>query len=287
MKTLVCGATGFVGKHLTRALRDAGHIVIRGVRRPAEPDDIAVDFSKDTCKDVWLPRLVGINVVVNAVGVLRDSPGKPMQQIHAATPAALFAAATETAVERIVHISALGVDSGIATRYYSTKLQAEHALKTLPAQLRWMCLRPSVIYGEDGASAQMFRLLAKLPVHGLPMGGRQRLQPVHIDDICRAVTHWLADPNAVSQIVAAAGVEATDMRGMLDSYRQQLGHGSALHMTVPSILVRTAARIGDLIPSSPLCTDTLSMLNAGSTTDASNFSRLLGRTPKSYREFIA
>jgi len=287
MRTLVCGASGFVGRHLTRALRDAGHTVIRGVRRPAEPDDIAVDFCKDTGKDVWLQRLNGINAVVNAVGTLRDSPCKPMRQLHAETPAALFAAAAETKVERVVHISALGVDSGISTRYFSTKLQAENALKALPARLRWLCLRPSVIYGEDGASTKMFRLLARLPVHGLPMGGHQRLQPVHIDDICRAVTHWLADPNAVSQIVAAAGADATDMRGMLDSYRQQLGRGSALHINVPTLLVRTAALIGDLIPASPLCTDTLTMLNAGSSTDASIFSRLLGRTPRSYREFIA
>jgi len=287
MKILVCGATGFVGRHLTRALRDAGHTVIRAVRRPSEPDDIAVDFCNDTSKQIWLPRLNGINVVVNAVGVLRDTPGNPMQKLFAATPAALFAAAAEANVERVVHVSALGVDSGIATAYFSTKLLAEHALKALPAHLRWLCLRPSIIYGDDGASAQMFRLLAKLPVHGLPMGGRQRLQPVHIDDICRAVTHWLADPNAVSQIVAAAGAEATDMRGMLDSYRQQLGHGSALHIAVPSLLVKMAARIGDHIPASPLCSDTLTMLNAGNTTDASNFTRLLGRTPRSYREFIA
>jgi uncharacterized protein YbjT (DUF2867 family) len=287
MKILVCGATGFVGRHLTLALREAGHTVIRGVRRPGEPDDMTVDFCNDTSKEIWLPRLNGIKVVVNAVGVLRDTPGNPMQKLHATTPAALFAAATEANVERVVHISALGVDSGIATAYFSTKLPAEHALKALPAQLRWLCLRPSVIYGEDGASAQMFRLLAKLPVHGLPMGGRQRLQPVHIDDICRAVTHWLADPNAASQIVEAAGADATDMRGMLDSYRQQLGHGSALHIAVPSLLVTTAARIGDHIPASPLCSDTLTMLNAGSTTDASKFTRLLGRTPRSYREFIA
>ena len=132
----------------------------------------------------------------------------------------------------------------------------------------------------------MFRLLAKLPVHGLPMGGRQSLQPVHIDDICRATTHWLADPNACSQIIAAVGAEATDMRGMLDSYRQQLGHGSALHLSVPSLLVNTAARIGDHLPASPLCSDTLTMLNAGNIADASGFSRLLGRTPRSYREFI-
>jgi len=287
MKILVCGATGFVGRHLTRALRDAGHTAIRAVRRTGEPGDIAVDFCNDTGKDAWLPRLVGIDVVVNAVGVLRDNRNNPMHHVHGATPAALFAAAAETSVARVVQISALGVDSGLDTAYLSTKSLAEHALKALPAKLRWLCLRPSVIYGEDGASSQMFRLLAKLPAHGLPMGGQQRLQPVHIDDICRAVTHWLADPNAASQTVAAVGAEATDMRGMLDSYRQQLGHGSALHFAVPSLLVKTAARIGDHIPAIPLCSDTLAMLNAGSTADASKFTRLLGRTPRSYREFIA
>ncbi|MCK9189901.1 NAD-dependent epimerase/dehydratase family protein [Acidithiobacillus sp.] len=286
MKILICGATGFVGRHLTSSLREAGHTVIRAVRRPGEPGDIAVDFCNDTTREVWLPRLKGISVVINAVGLLRDSPGNPMQKLHAETPAAVFAAAAEANVERVIHLSALGVDSGIDTAYFSTRLLAEQVLATLPARLRWLCLRPSVIYGEDGTSAKMFRTQANLPVHGLPMGGRQRLQPVHIDDICSAVSHWLSDPNAASQIVEAVGAEATDMRGMLDSYRQQLGYGSALHISIPSLLVKMAARIGDHIPASPLCSDTLKMLSAGNTADAASFAKLLGRAPRSYREFI-
>jgi uncharacterized protein YbjT (DUF2867 family) len=118
------------------------------------------------------------------------------------------------------------------------------------------------------------------------MGGHQQLQPVHIDDICAAVARWLADPDAVSQIVAAVGAEATDMRGMLDSYRQQLGHGRALHISVPSLLAHAAACIGDHIPASPLCSDTLAMLSAGNTADAAGFTGLLGCAPRSYRQFI-
>ena len=190
MNILICGATGFVGRHLTQVLRDAGHAVTRAVRRPSEHGDIAVDFRNDTSKDIWLPRLKGINLVINAVGVLRDNTNTPMKKLHAETPCALFATCAEAGIERVVQLSALGVDSGIDTAYFSTRIVAEGALHRLPMQTRYLCLRPSVIYGEDGASAKMFTMLAKLPIHGLPMGGLQALQPVHIDDVCAAVAQW-------------------------------------------------------------------------------------------------
>lgn len=286
MNILICGATGFVGKHLAQALRDVGYVVIRAVRRPSELSDIAVDFRNDTSKEIWLPRLKGINVVINAVGVLRDNANTPMQKLHAETPSALFAACAEAGIERVVQLSALGVESGINTAYFSTRIAAEAALHRLPTQSRYLCLRPSVIYGEDGASAKMFKLLAKLPIHALPMAGLQALQPVHIDDVCVAVSQWLSNSNAMSQTVNVVGAEATTMRGMLDSYRQQLGLKPAWHIPVPSLLVKTAARIGDHIPVSPLCSDTLTMLAAGNTASASEFAKLLGHAPRGYQTFI-
>jgi uncharacterized protein YbjT (DUF2867 family) len=285
VKILICGATGFVGRHLTSYLRNAGHAVTRAVRHPTT-GDVAVDFRKDTTKSIWLPRVKGYDAVINAVGLLRDLPANPMRNSHSDAPAALFAAAVDANIQRIVHISALGVDSGIDTTYFATKLLAEKSLQTLPPQVRWLCLRPSVIYGEDGASARMFRAQARLPLHVLIAGGRQTLQPVHIDDICTAVLRWLAAPDPRSQIVAAAGADATTMRGMLDSYRKQLGHGAALHISIPQILGLIAARLGDFVPPSPLCSDTLKMLLAGSTADIADFTRLLGRSPRSYREFL-
>jgi len=287
MKILICGASGFVGRHLTTSLREAGHNVIRAVRRPSEPEDIAADFRNDTDKTAWIPRLDGIDVVVNAVGVLRNNADNPMQKLHTETPLALFEACVETEVTRIVHLSALGVDSGLDVPYFTTRLKTEHALHELPANIRTLCLRPSVIYGEDGASARMFRQMAKLPLHALPMGGTQALQPVNIADICAAVVRWLSAPDASSLTVEAVGAEATTMRGMLDSYREQLGHRPAWHVATPRLLVRLASRIGDFIPSSPLCSDTYAMLSAGNTASAEGFASLLGHQPRSYRTFIS
>ncbi len=286
MKILICGATGFVGRHLTATLRAAGHTVIRGVRKYSQPDDIEVDFCKDTTKEAWLPKLDGIDVVINAVGVLRDSTKQPMKLLHEQTPIALFSACQEAGVKRIVQVSALGVDKGIETPYFQTRRAPEAFLNALPDEIRWLILRPSVIYGEDGASAKMFRFQAGLPLHTLPAGGKQRLQPVHIDDICDAVNRWLVNPDAQNQTVSCVGLEATDMRGMLDSYRQQLHHSKALHISIPAFFVGVSARIGDFIPASPLCSDTLTMLNAGNTGDVTVFTELLGRSPRSYRTFV-
>ena len=286
MRILVLGATGFVGRHLTSTLRTAGHTVVRGVRKPSQSEDIKVDFCKDTTKEVWLPRLANVDVVINAVGVLRDTIKQPMKQILQQTPIALFSACQECGVKRIVQISALGIDNGIETPYFQNRRAPEAYLASFPETNRWLILRPSVIYGEDGVSAKLFLTQASLAIHPLPEGGRQCLQPVHIDDICSVVIRWLDDPDAQNQTVDAVGLEVTDLRGMLDSYRQQLRKSKALHITIPSWLIGLFAQAGDFIPTSPLCSDTLTMLNAGNTGNDEAFTKLLGRSPKSYRQFI-
>lgn len=287
MNILICGAGGFVGRHLTQILRQAGHNVLRGVRHPTQPGDVAMDFRADTLKTTWLPRLEGISVVINTVGVLRDGADKPMALLHVDAPAALFAACAESGVERIVQLSALGGDSGIDTPYFATRKAAEDCLRRLPNSIRRLVLRPSLIYGHDGASARMFRFLARLPVHVLPMGGLQSLQPVHIDDIAQAVKCWLDDDQAKNQTVDAVGAEPTTLRGMLDSYRMQMQRPPAVHVSAPSTLMRLAAYAGDHIPASPLCSDALTMLAAGNSSESADFSAVLGRPPRSYRHFIA
>jgi uncharacterized protein YbjT (DUF2867 family) len=178
------------------------------------------------------------------------------------------------------------VESEVQVPYLQCRREAEAVLFASTPPLRWLNLRPSVIYGEDGASAKMFRLLAALPVHALPMGGKQSLQPVHIDDLVDSVCRWLADDQAKSVSVNATGAGATTMRGLLDSFRQQAGRGRALHIPVPGFLVALGAKVGDLLPFSPLCSDTLTMLNAGSTGDNSGFAQLLGRAPRHFDHFI-
>ena len=287
MNILLCGASGFVGKHLEAALVSAGHKIKRGIRHPREPGDIAINYKNDVDMATWLPRLDGIDAVVNAIGVLRDSPAQPMSHLHDAAPRALFAAAAQHGIKRIVQISALGVGTGINASYMQSKQAADDFLQTL--NVDWAILRPSLIYGKDGASTRMFMLLSQMPVLMLPEGGRQNVQPVHIDDVAQAVVNLLAPETGsppLRQIIECVGAEEVTLGGLISSYRTQRGSKAPWVLAVPNILLSAVAWFGDRIPALPVGSDTLAMLAAGSRGDGDRFAKLLGRAPRSYREFL-
>lgn len=287
MRILICGAGGFIGHHLTLALERAGHEVLRGVRQARAANDVAIDFGSETTVAQWLPRLVGVDAVVNAVGVLRDRHNNPMQALHDAAPRALFAACAQQGVARIVQVSALGVGGPTRTRYFTSREAANHALTQLDGQLRYLLLRPSLLHGVGGASTRLWIGLARLPVFVLPAQAKNaRLQPAHIDDLTDAVTRWLDDPAAKSRTVDVVGSCATDLPGLIASYRAQLGLPPARCVPIPRPLAGLAARVGDRIPASLLCSDTLRMLEAGSHADPATFTELLGRSPRCFEDFI-
>lgn len=284
MKILVCGGSGFIGAALVRGLRAAGHEVVRGVRRPREPGDLAVDYAKDTDVAAWLPRLAGFDAVVNAVGIIAERPVVRFIDLHQHAPIALFEACARAGVRRVVQISALGADTG-DTAYFRTKNAADQALMQLPVE--WQILRPSLVYGEDGASASSFRMLASLPVIALPaLPASAAFQPVHLDDLVAAVQILIDPRTPPRQSVACTGATRHSFREMIAAYRDAMGLGAALWVKVPGFLMALAARITRFIPGVPLNPETWRMLQQGSAADAGDFARLLGRPPCGLADFI-
>lgn len=285
MRILVCGASGFIGSALTRGLRAAGHEVVRGVRHPREAGDIAIDFARDTSAATWIPRLAGIDAVVNAVGIIAERPGLRFVDVHERAPIALFEACVEAGVQRVVQISALGADTGDTT-YFRTKLAADTALMGQP--LEWQVLRPSLVYGEDGASAAAFRMLASLPVIALPSLPETALfAPVHVDDLVAAVLLAVDPGTPAGQCVECVGATRHTLRDMIATYRKAFRLCPALWLAIPRPIMAAAARVASLVPGVPLNPETWRMLQQGSAADAAGFSQLLGRQPRALANFMS
>lgn len=290
MKILVIGAKGFIGRHVCAALRERGHHVVAGVSRATDPaqDEVVVDFVQDTIEAAWLPRLAGIDAVVNAVGVLRDTAKRPMQAIHTDAPVALFKACAQAGVRRIVHVSALGI-AGQTNAYASTKLAAERALLdlTTAGQLDGVVLRPSIVFGPGGDSSQLFLGLSRLPMLVLPKPViRTRVQPVHVLELAQAVVHLLSTPHTHT-MMDLVGPEPVGMADFVASLRQQRGQSAAWVMPLPDWATRLSAQVGDWLPMGPWGTQALDLLSHDNVGDAQLLEQLLGRPATHHRDFLA
>ena len=283
MNILVCGANGFIGQALCARLEAGGHRVLRGVRHAVGPHDVAIDFAKDIDPDAWLARLAGVDVVINAVGILTDRRDATLDTVHCAAPCALFTACCRARVRRVIQISALGVERG-DTPYFASKYAADTFLQTLPLDYR--IVRPALVYGAAGTSARFFRMLASLPVHALPAGGHQRLRPVHVDDLAELVARLVVSPAAGNSVVDAVGGDEVEYREMLSGYRAALGFPPAARIALPGPLVGAAAALFGTLPGAMLTRDTWTMLRGGNTGDPAALAAVLGRPPRGLRSFI-
>ncbi|MBV8379266.1 MAG: NAD-dependent epimerase/dehydratase family protein [Paucibacter sp.] len=270
-KVLVCGVGGFIGHHIAAQLESAGFEVIA-------PRSSELDFGRMLEARAWLPRLKGVDAVVNAVGVLRDSPRRPMEIVHHRAPAALFDACAQAGVRRIVQVSALGIDNS-TTLYGRSKRAADEHLLALQERehLDATVLRPSIVFGRGGVSSQLFVRLARLPLLVLPAAAlRARVQPVAVDDLAEGVVRLLGAPQPAR--LSAVGPRALTLADFIASLRQQLGHGAARVLALPDAPSRWSARLGDCVPVQPWCSETLNLLQTDNVDEAAAFAAVLGRS---------
>jgi uncharacterized protein YbjT (DUF2867 family) len=296
MRILLTGASGFIGQHLLHALLAEGHHVVCAARKVKTSTDpkltfVHADFTKDTEKSVWSARLSGIDAVINAVGIFRESGAQTFRKLHTETPRALFAACAEAHhVQMVIQLSALGADRDADTAYHLSKREADDYLASLP--VRACIVQPSLVYGKTGASARMFKALASMPFTFRFGKSPQLVQPIHVDDLVAAIIgllhHKLAPsgPAETARRVPLVGPQAMSFTDYLAALRAAMGMGRLRVIPLPHGFARLLARLGRWLPGALLDEDSLRMLDRGNTADPTLTRLLAGRPPRPVSEFI-
>jgi uncharacterized protein YbjT (DUF2867 family) len=287
VRVLVTGAYGFIGSQIVTALATAGHEVTCAVRRPDRKGrfghlpTVECDFTRDLQPETWLPHLAGTDAVVNAAGILRERRGQSFDAVHRDAPRALFEACRRTGVPRVIQISALG--SPADTDFVRSKHEADTFLMQL--DLDWTILRPSVVYTTAGSygGTSLLRAMSALPwLLPVPGDGKQLLQPIHGEDLVRAVVALLQSGGRC--VLEAVGPQAITVTDYLRAFRRWLGFPQARIARAPHWLVLPAVWLGERLGRGPLGWTMYRMLQRGNVGAADSFERFsaaIGFRPRS------
>jgi NADH dehydrogenase len=277
---LVVGGSGFLGRHVVRQLAARGIQARVPTRNRDRAKELILLPTVDVLEaDVYDPptldRLVApVDAVISLVGILHGD----FRRAHVELPRRLVEACHRHSVRRLVHVSALQADPAGPSAYLRSKGEGEQLV--LAAQgddFQTTIMRPSVIFGREDHFLNLFaRLARRLPVVVLA-SPRARFQPVHVDDVARAIVASLGEVRTFGQRYDLCGPRVYTLRHLV----QYVVHAAGLRRPViglgPSLSMLQAAVLEHL-PGKLMTRDNVRSMTVDNVCDC-GFPAVLGFAP--------
>src|ERR671932_990012 len=181
---VVTGAFSYTGGFIARRLLDDGVRVRTLTRRddPASPLHGEVETAPLQFADcaALVESLRGASRLYNTYWVRFERGGTTFDRAVRNT-LALFEAAAEAGVERIVHVSVTNPSEDSPLPYFRGKARLERELRSVGVS--HAIVRPTLVFGAgDVLVSNIAWILRRFPVFVVPGDGSGRVQPLSVDD---------------------------------------------------------------------------------------------------------
>jgi uncharacterized protein YbjT (DUF2867 family) len=266
----VFGGSGFVGRHVVRALAKQHYRIRVAVRRPELAGFLqplgrvgqihTVQANLRNAGSIQA-AVRDADVVVNLVGILAERGRQRFETIHTFGAEAVALAAAQHGA-RLVHMSSLGANENSTSAYARSKAAGESAV--LAAMPGATIFRPSVVFGPEDDLFNKFAGLARmLPALPLIGGGHTKFQPVFAGDVATAFAAAVGGETRPGTIYELGGPETFTMREIM-VYVLKTIERRRLLVPLPFGLAKIEAMVLQFLPGALLTPDQVELLRTDS-----------------------
>ena len=264
---LIFGGSGQIGRHLIRKLTKNNYRVTVVTRNIHQKGLII----KSQGNQGWIniieanifdeKKIRGLfedaDICINLIGILYEKKGNSFKNIHSLFPAILAKLCKQYNLEHFIHLSALGINDALESKYASSKLEGEkEILKNFPLST---ILRPSVVYSvDDNFTTNFMTLLNRLPIFPLYYSGKTKFMPIHSSDLVEVIFNIISK-NIYSQIIECVGLETFTLKEIVEKLLNLIEKKRFL-IPVPLFFGKLSAQIFQLFPKPLLTEDQLKLL---------------------------
>jgi len=251
-KILLTGATGFIGKALTRHLYETDYqvraLIHPSAKSPDLPKGIPVEAAVSSLNDIRGLRaaLVGVDIVYHLASQEALGARGDLLETDIKGTRNLVQAAQESAVKRFIFLSHLGADRASAYPVMTAKAIAEDHIKK--SSLDYTILRSGIVYGpQDRFTTALAKTIQTVPlIFPLPDQGDTLLQPLWIEDLANILLWTLDNPKTKRELFEIGGPEQLTFREIIQTMLEVMAIKRTL-VPVSTPLIRFANLFADYL----------------------------------------
>ena len=265
---LVFGASGQIGRHLIRKLTRNNCKVTAVTRNYHQKAYILKTQANPGYLEIIESSIYDYNkisnlfknseICINLVGILNEDKKNTFKKIHSLFPSILAKMCKENGLKQMIHVSALGVENSIDSKYAQSKLEGEKLVKKNFSDAT--ILKPSLVYSvDDSFTTRFFTLLNILPIFPIYYNGRTKFAPIHVTDLAEII-YKVVEKKIIGNTIECVGPQIFSFKEIIKILLNSLDKKRILFNMPLPIAKIFAKTIQSIMPNPIFTSDQLNLL---------------------------
>ena len=264
---LVFGASGQIGRHLIRKLTKNNYKVVAVTRNihqkgyilktQANPGYLEIVELAYFNIDKIMTLVEECAICINLIGILFEKRKNYFKSIHTDFPDLLSKISAKKNIEKLIHLSSLGIEKSLDSKYAISKLDGETKIKKNFD--RSVVLKPSIVYSvDDSFTTNFMTLLNRLPIMPIYYEGKTKFAPIHVEDLTQIIFD-VVEGKVDEQTIECIGPKILSFKEIILKLLKTIGKKRLL-IPLPLAIAKTIAKIIEIMPNPLITVDQINLL---------------------------